>query len=347
MTRVAAGIGYLAALLLAVGGASKAGVCHADEDAGAPQWPPAPQVARISYLYSVTSPADLKIGRGALGRFWRFIKGGAPERISKPQGIHVDAAGRLYVVDTGQRRVHVFDTASSRYFSFPGKPVSGFEYPVAVAADGKGRVYVSDSSTGLVHVFDLFGRKYLRSVGKGELRRPTGLALRPESDELLVVDTLASEIAVFDTRDFSLKKRADGAGGQRDAMHYPTHVAVSPDGEVYVTDALNFGIRILNSDLCLKDYFGEAGDGPGSFSRPKGVAVDSERNIYVVDALFDNVQIFNRDGDLLLTFGVAGHAAGEFWLPSDIFIGSDDRIYVADSYNARVQVFQYSGRTTE
>lgn len=347
MTRVAAGVRYLAVLLLAVGGAGRAGICHAEEDARVPQWPPAPQAARISYLYSVTSPADVKIGRGTVGRIWRFIKGGAPERISKPQGIHVDAAGRLYVVDAGQKKVHVFDTAGSRYFSFPGKSVPGFEYPVAVAADGKGRVYVSDSSTGLVHAFDQFGRKYLRSIGEGELRRPTGLALRPESDELLVVDTLASEIAVFDTRDFSLKSRAGGDGGRRDALHYPTHIALAPDGDVYVTDALNFRIQILNSDLGLLGSFGEAGDGPGSFSRPKGVAVDSDRNIYVVDALFDNVQIFNRGGDLLLAFGAAGHAAGEFWLPSDIFIGSDDRIYVSDSYNSRVQVFQYSGRNAE
>ena len=347
MRRAAPGIRWLAMGLLFVGSAGNAGNGARQENGESPQWPPAPQAARIGYLYSVTTPADAKIGRGVVGKIWRFIKGGEPERISKPQGIHVDPAGRLYVVDAGQRKVHVFDSSRSRYFSFPGKRIEGFEYPVGIAADGKGRVYVSDSSTRLVHVFDSFGKKYLRSIGKGELMRPTGLALRSASDELLVIDTLSSEIVVFDTRDFTLKTRVGRIGGQRDALHYPTHIALAPDGEVYVTDALNFRIQILSSDLGFQDYFGEVGDGPGSFARPKGVAVDSDHNIYVVDALFDNVQIFNRDGELLLVFGTAGHAAGEFWLPSDIFIDSNDRIYVSDSYNSRVQVFQYGSRTPQ
>ena len=347
MRRAALVIRCLTVALLYVGSASVPGDGATQENGISPQWPPAPQAARISYLYSVTTPADAKIGRGFFGKVWRFIKGGEPERISKPQGIHVDSAGRLYVVDAGQRTIHVFDSSRSRYFSFPGKPMEGFEYPVGITADGSGRVYVSDSSTGLVHVFDSFGKKYLRSIGKGELRRPTGLALRPEADELLVVDTLASAIVVFDTRDFALKTRAGRNGEQRDALHYPTHIALAPGGEVYVTDALNFRIQILSSDLGFQDSFGEVGDGPGSFSRPKGVAVDSDRNIYVVDALFDNVQIFNRNGELLLVFGTAGHAAGEFWLPSDIVIDSNDRIYVSDSYNSRVQVFQYGGQASK
>ena len=249
----------------------------------------------------------------------------------------------MYVVDTRQRKIHVFDSGRSKYISFPDKPVVDFEFPVGITADGKGRVYVSDSSTNLVHVFDSFGEKYLTSLGRGELMRPTGLALRSDRDELLVVDTLASEIIVFDVRNFNIKTRAGRNGKQRDALHYPTSIALGPDGDIYVTDSLNFRIQNLSADLKFQNSFGEAGDGPGYLSRPKGVAVDSDQNIYVVDALFDNVQIFDRSGQFLMAFGTAGHAAGEFWLPNDIFIDSNDVIYVSDSYNSRVQVFQYRG----
>ena len=235
----------------------------------------------------------------------------------------------------------MFDSARSRYFLFPDATVADFEYPVGITADGSGRVYVSDSSTNLIHVFDSFGKNHVTSIGQGLLMRPTGLAMRPESDELLVVDTLASEIIVFDVRDFSIKRRAGRDGDAPDALHYPTHIAMAPDGAIYVTDSLNFRIQVLSADLEFRDSFGEAGDGPGFFSRPKGIAVDSDHNIYVVDALFDNVQIFNRRGDLLLTFGTSGHAAGEFWLPNDIYIDSKDQIYISDSYNSRVQVLQY------
>ncbi|MFQ5548700.1 MAG: 6-bladed beta-propeller [Woeseia sp.] len=334
-------IRYLALTLILAGCASNTGGDTESQHRVLPQWPPAPQAARISYLYSVTTPADAKIGRGWFGKAWSFIKGEEPDRISRPQGIHVDPGGRLYVCDTQLGIIHLFDTSGSRYASFPEKPVEGFEYPVGIAADGKGRVYVSDSSANLVHVFDSFGKKYLRSIGKGELKRPTGLALRREPEELLVVDTLASEIVVFDTQNLEITSRVGYDGDQPDALHYPTNIVLAPDGGAYVTDSLNFRIQILNPDLDFVDFFGEAGDGPGTFSRPKGVALDSDQNIYVVDALFDNVQIFNRTGDLLLAFGTSGHAAGEFWLPNDIFIDGDDRIYVSDSYNSRIQIFQY------
>jgi DNA-binding beta-propeller fold protein YncE len=341
MRRVVPNIPLLAMSLILVACASNIDNHAGQENGVSPQWPPAPQAARVSYLYSVTTPTDAKIGRGFLSKTWRFIKGAEPDRLSKPQGIHVDSAGRLYVVDAGQGKVHVFDPGSSRYFSFPDEPITDFEYPVGITADGNGRVYVSDSSTNLVHVFDSFGKKYLTSIGAGQLLRPTGLALRPDFNELLVVDTLASEIIVFDTGNFNVKQRAGHSGQERDALHYPTNIALAPDGDIYITDALNFRIQILSADLGFEDQFGEAGDSPGFFSRPKGVAVDSDHNIYVVDALFDNIQVFNRSGLLLLAFGTSGHAAGEFWLPNDIVIDSNDRIYISDSYNSRVQIFQY------
>lgn len=327
--------------------ASSVGNDRGQDSGPTPQWPPAPRPARISYLYSITTPTDAKIDRGFFNKAWRFIKGTAAETLSKPQGIHVDRFGRLYVVDTQQKRVHVFDSQGSRYFWFPDQPIADFEYPVDVTADDKGRVYVSDSATNVVHVFDAFGKDYLTMIGKDRLMRPTGLAIRPELHELLVVDTIASSIFVFDTRDFTVSRYAVRDGQQPNSLHYPTNIALGPNGDVYVTDSLNFRIQILSSELGFQDHFGEVGDGPGFFSRPKGVAVDSDQNIYVVDALFDNVQIFNRDGVLLLVFGTSGHSAGEFWLPSDIFVDSHDVIYVADSYNSRVQVFQYHRQEVE
>jgi sugar lactone lactonase YvrE len=347
MSRNSLTVRLLVVALTLAGCASNTSSDRDDENGYSPQWPPAPQAARISYQYSLTTPGDANIGNGFLNRTWKFIKGSEPDTLAKPQGIHVDISGRLYVVDTQQRRIHVFDSRNSRYFWFPEKPPADFEFPVDVTADGTGRVYVSDASTKVVHVFEMYGREYLEAIGADQLKRPTGLAIRPESNELLVVDTLASSLVVFDTRDFSVKARAGRDGLQSDALHFPTNIALAPDGTVYVTDALNFRIQSLKSDLVFDGHFGEAGDSPGFFSRPKGVAVDSDHNIYVVDALFDNVQIFNKDGELLMAFGTSGQGPGEFWLPNGIFIDSNDVIYVADSYNSRVQVFQYTGQAIQ
>ncbi|MFQ5609771.1 MAG: SMP-30/gluconolactonase/LRE family protein, partial [Woeseiaceae bacterium] len=280
-------------LVLQLGCATSVGVDQLAQQPS-PQWPPAPDNARVTYLYSITMPADAQIRRGFFGRAWRFIKGASAEGIARPQAIHVDGGSRLYIVDTVQKRIHVFDSAGSEYYWFPKEPEPGFEFPVGIAADGKGRVYVSDASSGVIHVFDSYGKKYLTAIGETRLSRPTGLAVRPNSGDLLVVDTLASSVVVFDTRNFREKRRTGYSGEADDALHYPTDIALASDGSVYVTDSLNFRIQILNADLDFEARFGDVGDGPGFFSRPKGVAVDSDGNIYVVDALFDNVQIFNR-----------------------------------------------------
>jgi len=292
-------------------------------------------------LHSISRPADADIQRGIFGRTWRFIKGVQPEEIAQPHGVHVDSDGRIYVVDSLQKKVHVFDQERSRYHAFPRQPVEGLQSVVGVVASSSGRVYVSDSTAGLIHVFDDFGRQYAGVARVPDLSRPTDLALRHEDDELLIVDTVNAQIVGLDTRDLSVLWRIGHDGVDQDAFHFPTSIAVSGDGSVFVCDSLNFRVQMLSPDLDFRGAFGQAGDKPGFFSRPKGIAVDSDDNIYVVDALFDNVQVFNADGQLLLTFGNSGQRPGEFWLPGDIYIDALDRVYVSDAYNSRIQVFQY------
>jgi DNA-binding beta-propeller fold protein YncE len=335
----------LTTALLCLQGCESAGPLeHADSDgAAAPelQWPSAPDPARITYLAAVTVPRDAGIRQSWLNRIWRYIRGGHQSGITRPLGVHVDADGRLYVVDSYIQSVHVFVPENSKYYRFPGKPIEGFVNPVGITTDLQGRVYVSDSVAKVVHVFADHGETYAGALGATVLERPTGLAYRRSTNEILVVDTLASEIVAFDADDLTLRRRVGRNGTEADALHYPTSISASPDGRVFVTDALNFRIQILDENLRFVGSIGAVGDGPGYFSRPKGVGVDAEGHIYVVDALFDNVQIFDADGNLLLVFGSSGQQPGQFWLPSEIYIDSSDRIYVSDTHNSRVQIFQY------
>lgn len=335
---------------LGAGGALLAGLlagCATSAPVSAPTpvvervWPKPPEAPRIRLLQVITAPEDVGIRPGAFRRFLSFLKGEAATRIRRPHGLEADAAGRLYVIDTHYRFVHVFNSAGARYYSFPAPPVDGFDQPINLALGANGRVYVSDSAAGRVHVFAEHGEKYLTSFGGPPLKRPTGLAYRAAANELLVVDTLASQLLVYDADNLTLKRAVGQDTKGPDGFHYPTDIALARDGTVYVTDALNFRIQVLSADLRFLRTFGAAGDNPGHFSRPKGVAVDSDGHVYVVDALFDNVQIFDRDGRLLLAFGSPGAAAGELWLPSAISIDAQDRIYVSDTYNQRIQVFQY------
>ncbi len=314
---------------------------EATVDASTLVWPSPPATPRIKFLYTVSSPDDFGNRPGWFRRVLDVIKGSPKRSLASPAGIQRDREGRLYVVDTFYNAVHVFDPVRRDYYWFPKHPMESFMKPVGIAVGGQGRIFISDSQAAVVHVFEQHGKQYLRAIGADELKRPTGLAINNNTNELLVVDTLASRIVVFDAESLQFKRTIGHAGYDSTALHYPTNIHVAEDGLIYVTDSLNFRVQVLSPELRFIRHFGSAGDSPGYFSRPKGIAVDSEGHIYVVDALFDNVQVFDNEGRLLLAFGSPGHNQGQFWLPSGIYIDEQDRIYVADTYNQRVQVFQY------
>lgn len=305
-------------------------------------WPKYPEVQRIRYLYSITSAEDMNIKPSLFQRFVNFIKGGDEQKnIVRPFGISKDIDGRLYVVDNYHQGVHVFDKKNESHYMFPQSAIETFNNPIDVAVGLDDQIYVSDSESNRIHVFSDAGKRYIKSIGVGELKRPTGLVVDTKNNRLLVTDTLASSLVIFDEKNLKLVRAIGKESKGKNGFHYPTNVTLGRNDFIYVTDALNFRIQVLNHKFQFLKTIGSAGDGPRHFSRPKGIATDSEGNIYVVDALFGNVQIFDPVGKLLLVFGKPGNGPGEFWLPNSIFIDSEDRIYISDAYNSRLQVFQY------
>lgn len=328
------------AACMAVGGCAKGG-----DTARIPLpnivWPLAPERPRIRFVQTVSKPEDLQIRPDAFRRLIDYLAGNKMPSMVTPYGVDMDSAGRLYVVDTFLKTVHVFDDAGNKYHRFPVDD-SNLMSPIDIAIDdSRNRIYVSDSGVKAVKIFEDRGRRFIDQIGLGLLQRPTGIAINAKTSELLVVDTRSAHILRYDLVNHRLKGKFGGRGTGEGLFHYPTHICVTDNGSIFVTDSLNFRIQKFSSQGKWQGGFGHAGDNPGFFARPKGVAVDSEGNIYVVDGLFDNIQIFNREFKLLMAFGRPGHEFGEFWLPAGIFIDPNDRIYVSDSYNQRVQIFQY------
>ena len=303
-------------------------------------WPKPPAVKRIVFVKAASKPEDLNIHPHFLKRMIDYIAGREAPSMVSPYGIATDAGGRLYVVDTFLKRVHVFDAAANRYYFFPADRTM-LASPVGIAIAKGGFVYITDSKRGLVYLFKDHGREFVATIGRGIFRRPTGIAVNPATSELLVVDTLLSRVFRFDLSTRSPKGSfgTDGAGpGQ---FHYPTNIFVTQRGDILVSDALNFRVQVFSPEGRFRFTIGRMGDVPGTFSRPKGVAADSDGNIYVVDALFDNIQVFDKRGRLLMAFGNHGRGYGDFWLPTGIYIDDHDVIYVSDSSNRRVEIFKY------
>ncbi len=94
-----------------------------------------------------------------------------PGDFSKPAGVAVDAEGNLYVADTYNDRIEIFD-ADGQFVSTFGKAGDGpgyFARPKGVAIDGDGHIWVADGMQDRVQVFNKEGQLLISFGGHGLL----------------------------------------------------------------------------------------------------------------------------------------------------------------------------------
>jgi len=307
------------------------------------QWPFAPSPARVTYLRALTGVSSSATVGSALAAVAYGSERAEANAFVLPVAVATWRDGRMAVADMGRGAVHLVFPRTSRYLRLTGPKTAPMRTPVGLAFDDDGRLFVSDSSSGL-YVFGPDGAflSTIRSVGGTPLGRPTGVAWSPTRRLLYVVDTLAHAIYALDAQG-RLVRTIGGRGDGPGQFNFPTHVALTPAGELVVADSLNFRIQILDAEGNFVAAFGHHGDGSGDIAMPKGLAVDANGVLYVADSLFDVVQLFDRGGRFLLTVGRRGTDFGEFWMPSGVFIGDGGLLYVCDTYNHRIQELRIAG----
>jgi DNA-binding beta-propeller fold protein YncE len=95
----------------------------------------------------------------------------SPGDFAKPASVAVDAEGNLYVTDTLNNRIEIFD-ADGQFISTFGKAGDGpgyFARPKGVAIDGDGHIWVADGMQDRVQVFNNEGQLLISFGGHGLL----------------------------------------------------------------------------------------------------------------------------------------------------------------------------------
>jgi sugar lactone lactonase YvrE len=259
---------------------------------------------------------------------------GTAASFNAPGGIATDAAGNVFVADTGNNTIRMITsagvvstlagTAGSYGSADASGPLASFKSPGGVATDAAGNVYVADTVNSTI-------RKIT----------PAG-----------AVSTLAGAPGVLGS--------ADGQGSLA-SFRNPLGVAVDGAGNVYVADTGNNTIRMITSGGLVSTLAGTAGtlgsaDGTGAaarFAGPAAVAVDASGNIIVAD--YYNNTIRKIAGGVVTT--LAGSA--QYWGSSDgtgaaaLFNGPQGlaadaagNVYVADTYNFTVRKVSSAGVVT-
>ncbi len=241
-------------------------------------------------------------------------------------GVAADAAGDVYIADTGNNRIRkvsngVITTIAGNGFlgySGDGGPATSAELnqPFGVAADVSGNVYIADSENYVV-----------RKVSNGAITTFAG---------------------IYGTTGYA----GDNGPATSARFDYPTSVAVDASGSVYLADMDNNAIRKVSQGVITtfagNGTRGYAGDhGPpaaAELNHPNGVAVDTLGNVYIADSgngrirKVSNGAIATIAGGASVSFGDNGPAtSAALYQPGGVAVDASGNVYIADTFDNAIR----------
>jgi uncharacterized protein (TIGR03437 family) len=255
-------------------------------------------------------------------------------QLSSPQGVAVDAAGHLYIADTGNSRIREVSNGVITTFAGIGltRPNEGgyggdngaatsalLNTPEGVAVDAAGNLYIADT-----------WNSRIRKVSNG------------------VITTVAGS--------GGSGPGWGGYGGDNGPatsarLNNPRGVAVDAVGNLYVADSTNCRIRRVSNGVIATVVGGGNGvgdNGPaldGQLDYPMSVAVDAAGDLYIADDANNRIRkVSNGVITTVVGIGTPGYSgdggpaiSAQLQNPDGIAVDAAGNLYIADTLNYRVR----------
>jgi uncharacterized protein (TIGR03437 family) len=247
-----------------------------------------------------------------------------------PMGLAVDAAGNLYIANTGNQRIRkvtpagtITTVAGNGQAGYSGDDgpatVASLNYPFGVAVDAAGNLYIAEASNSRI-----------RKV------TPAG-----------TITTVAGN--------GQWGYSGDGGPATAASLKAPSGVAVDAAGNLYIAEELNQRIRKVAPAGTITTVAGNgiqsfSGDGgpatAASLSYPCGVAADAAGNIYVADNGNQRIRKVAPAGTITTAAGNGrqGYSgdggpatAASLWSPSGVAVDAAGNLYITDGGNDRIR----------
>lgn len=263
----------------------------------------------LPFTEALTKPRAVSVGPSGCvyiadmaGRISRFSRDGTLETQweipdqskGTPSGLFVDAEERVFVADTHNSQVLVYDSSGQELARFGSKGLGEgeFLYPTDVVVDQEGCVYVSeyggnDRISKFTPSFEFVGSFGTSHDGPGTLAMPHGLAIDGENT-LWVADMGNHRLCRFDLSG-ALLDVIGGLGKDPGRLRYPCDLSLVKDQPeqdtvaLIVADKGNSRLQALSLDGACIGLWGRPGRRPGMFSEPTGVAFHGSGIVIVTD----------------------------------------------------------------
>jgi len=265
--------------------------------------------------------------------------------LSYPYGLALDAAGDLYIADTGNNRIREITTDGNINtvagngtgdYAGDGGPATSAEIrsPWGVAVDAHGNLFIADTYNQRIREVTPDGTMTTVAGGGGDssdgvqaktayidyasgvgVDAAGGLAIGSTNTRLIRRVTPAGIISTV-AGNGSTGYAGDGGPATNAEFGYSFGVAVDRSGNYYISDQNNEMVRKVGPDGIISTVagtgvLGDSGDGgqasAAELTYPEGLAVDSHGNLYIAAGL--RIRMVATDGTIST---VAGNGSGAF-----------------------------------
>ncbi len=280
---------------------------------------------------------------------WSTWNDGASQTFNGTYAVALNAAGDVYVVDSGNGRVVEFSSSGMyirEWNSWNDGSNQALDYPTGIAVNAAGDVYVAVEGRQRIVEFDGSGT-YIR-----EWSSWNDGSNQSFSEPFSVAVNAAGDVYVSD-RDNNLISEFDGSGtyirewnswndGSVQYFGEPGGMAVNAAGDVYIADySASRMVEFTGSGSYITEWSSWNDGASQSFDHPLGVAVDASGSVYVSDTYNIRVVKFSSNGSYSTEWSSwsGGSSPQAFSNPYGLAVNANGDVYVADHDHSRIEVF--------